>query len=301
MERLFSCALPVSLVLLLCSSSSPAIAGEAEDIGQWPRTVLITNDDGIDDPGLIALARAFSGIAETYVVAPMGDCSGSSHFISVFSSHVLEVQERDLDEGIRAWAVDGYPGDCVLLALQGLMAGTPPDLVVSGLNNGPNLGFDWMASGTIGAARVAAVWGVPAIAVSGLEEGSPENAEAVASWVIELARSDLVRDLGDGRYITVSLPRTSPSEFRGVVAADRAGVLLDFTFYLMEELDPEDGTSEWALMPPVPIPPASDSSDASLVQEGYVVIVPMQADEVDHEMLSRMLREPGILSGLPEL
>ncbi len=262
----------------------------------WPRTVLVTNDDGIDHQGLIAFARAFSREAETYVVAPLQDCSGSADYVSVYSKHVLRVQERDLGPGITAYGVDGYPGDCILLALRGLMDDHPPDLVVSGINGGPNLGFDWLASGTIGAARIAAALGVPAIAVSGLDESTPEAAAAAADWIVRLVHSKLVHDLRAGQYLTVSLPRTPPSEFKGVRVAERAGLLLDLRLGSVSEGAPGESMAMWALQRPRPIPPLQSTSDAALYQEGYVVIVPMRADEHDRELLSRLLRQPETLS-----
>ena len=83
----------------------------------------------------------------------------------------LEVERREIGEGIEAFAVDGTPGDCVALALTGLMT-DPPDLVISGINGGANVGAEWLFSGTIGAARVASL-GVPAVAVSGLDDDLP--------------------------------------------------------------------------------------------------------------------------------
>jgi 5'-nucleotidase len=205
------------------------------------------------------------------------------------------VKERDLGSGIHAYGVDGYPGDCVVLALRGLMNDPAPDLVISGINGGPNLGDDWLASGTIGAARIAASLGVPAIAVSGLDESAPEAAAAAAEWVVRLTHSKLVRDLRAGQYLTVSLPRTPPSEFKGVRVAERAGMLFDLRLGRIPDDASGDGVVRWALQVPRPIAPQS-TSDAALYQEGYVVIVPMRADEHDRELLSRLLQQPDTLS-----
>jgi 5'-nucleotidase len=116
--------------------------------------VLITNDNGIEDVKIVELARAFSEIAETYVVAPLEDRSGSTHYLTVTQRGSFRVERRQIGKGIHAYAVDGFPADCVVLALTGIMKDSPPDLVISGINGGPNLGKDWLFSGTIGAARV---------------------------------------------------------------------------------------------------------------------------------------------------
>ena len=258
-----------------------------EELNSWPKRVLITNDDGIEDVKMIELARAFSKIAETYVVAPLKDRSSSTNYISVFRKHALTVEKHQLGKGINAYAVDGFPGDCILLALKGLMRDNPPDLVISGINGGPNLGFDWLASGTIGAARIASYWGVPAIAVSGMKENIPGSLKAAVSWIVQLAKSDLVRQLKPKQYLTVSIPRIPPAKIKGVRIVERAGILLDFTFgYQTDKSTPEKTT--WYLNRPKPITSVPFQSDASLYHKGYVIVVPMLADEHDYKLLSRL-------------
>lgn len=173
----------------------------------WPKKVLIINDDGIQDTKIVELARAFSKVADTYVVAPMQNCSGSSNYVSVFTKYTLKVEEHQLGQGIHAYGVDGYPADCVLLSLGGFMRDDPPDLVISGINDGPNLAFDWMFSGTIGAAEVAAFFGVPALAISGCKEDIPGSLKAITQWVVRLSQSEVVKHLKSGQYLTVSIPQ----------------------------------------------------------------------------------------------
>ena len=96
-----------------------------DGLDNWPKRVLVTNDNGIDDIKIIELARAFAKIAETYVVAPMENRSGSTHFLTVTNRGLIKVERRDLGEGIHAFAVDGYPADCVLLAYAGIMREKP--------------------------------------------------------------------------------------------------------------------------------------------------------------------------------
>jgi 5'-nucleotidase len=250
--------------------------------GEWPKRVLITNDDGIQDVRLIKLARTLSETAETWVVAPMENRSGSAHYISVFSKHSLSVEEVFLGDGIYAYGVDGYPGDCILLALKGLMRDNPPDLVISGINDGPNLGFDWIVSGTIGAARIAAYWGVPAVAVSGMNEDIPDALDSACRWIVELSKSDLVRKLKAKQYLTVSIPRISPAEIKGIKIAKRAGILLDFSF---SQAQKQNGETVWQMLPPKKVEDFLSQSDAVLYYAGYIVIVPMRADEDDDKFI----------------
>ena len=282
-------------VSIILSTILILISGAAGSNSEWPVRVLITNDDGIDDPALIELAVAFSEISETVVVAPKDNRSSSTDYISVLRSYTLDVEQLLLAEDIRGYSVNGYPGDCVFLALRGIMLNNPPDLVLSGINSGPNLWFDWIASGTIGAARIAAYWGVPAIAVSGYDESIPGSLEAITDWVLRLSQTDAVRQLKRGQYLTVSFPRIPPEEIRGVRVAERAGILLDFTFST-EDTAFNDGVSEvWWMEQPQLLEPSSSSSDAALYDSCFIVVVPMSVNEIDYELLEYFHNEPGSL------
>ncbi|MEW6194218.1 MAG: 5'/3'-nucleotidase SurE [Bacteroidota bacterium] len=282
----------IMVLALMCLSMGNVLS---QNLDSWPKTVLITNDDGINDPKMIGLAKAFSKVAETYVVAPSGDKSGTTHYTSVFSIYQLTVEKKNIGEGIKAYAVDGYPGDCVLLALQGIMKDTKPDLVISGINGGPNLGYDWLASGTIGAARLASYWGVPSIAVSGIKDGLPETEEALINWVIEFSKSDLVRQLKTGQYFTLSFPRLSLSEIKGIKVAARAGILADFSFSKIQSDSAESNKEVWQLNRPKPITDVDAESDAALYYSGYIIVVPMLADEIDYPLLSKLKNNSGLL------
>jgi 5'-nucleotidase len=267
----------LALAILLTAASGSA--------SEWPESVLITNDDGLYEPSLLPLVESFAGICETVVVVvPMEERSSTSDCITVYRSYALEVEQLLLMDSIRVYRVDGNPGDCVLLALRGIMRDHPPDLVVSGINSGPNLGFDWLASGTIGAARIAAYWGVPAIAVSGYDVDVPGSIEAVAEWVTTFAQSETVQQLTNGRYLTVSFPKIDPENIKGVRVTDRAGILLDFGF-TAEDTSFVPGESEiWWMEQPGLIEPSGTNNDAVLVDSGYIVVVPMIANEVDYDV-----------------
>jgi len=262
----------------------------------WPRRVLITNDNGIEDIKIIELARAFSRVAETYVVAPKEDCSGSSNYLTAIRRGKLEAEPRDIGEGIQAFAVDGFPADCVLLALVGIMRESPPDLVVSGINGGPNLGQDWMFSGTVGAARVAAYAGFPAVAVSGLDSGIPGSMGKVSAWVVRLTQSRLIRELQPPGFITVSVPRISPENIKGVRIGIRAGLREKPEFSKAAPESGPGGSATWAITgaetSASPLPP---NCDISLYAQGYIVIVPMIADEHSYEIISRLKLNTGLI------
>ena len=259
-----------------------------EKYDSWPQRVLLTNDDGIDNIGIIELARVFSKIAETYVVAPNQDRSGSTHFMSVFKKGVLKIEPRDMGEGIKAYAVDGFPADCVLLALNGIMRDNPPDLVISGINDKPNIAQDWLGSGTIGAARIAAFVGCPAIAVSGLDDDIPGAVAAATKWVVQSAKSHVVRNLGVNQYLTISIPRISPEEIKGIKITERAGMFRKPVFNKATDKSAELGYELWKLGIEKKEDVGPKENDALLYEAGYIVIVPMQANEHDYKLLTQL-------------
>ena len=123
--------------------------------------ILLINDDGIEAPGLAILERIAGELArEIWVVAPEHDQSGVSHAVSLH--HPIRATER----GRRRWAVTGTPGDCVVMALSHLMRGMPPQLLLSGVNRGVNLGIETVFSGTVGGAMTGMMLGIPSIALS---------------------------------------------------------------------------------------------------------------------------------------
>jgi 5'-nucleotidase len=266
-------------MLVACFISSYS----CEKTNVWPQRVLITNDNGIDDIKIITLARAFSQIAETYVIAPSGNRSGSSNYITILSEESITVQARFLGNGIKAFGVDGYPADCVLLGVWGIMADNPPDLVISGINGGANLGSDWFGSGTIGAARTAAVCGLPAIAVSGLDDSIPQSVDAASAWVAKLASCELVRELEPGQYLTVSLPRKAPAEVKGIRVVKRAPPLGRPVFIGSQKPEIGPGWTEWALTNWIEMRQAPEDSDVAVYHKDFIVIVPMQvAESAEH-------------------
>ena len=282
------------LVVLVVAIAFLNLCSGQKETETWFKRVLITNDDGIDSPGIIKLAQAFSKVAETYVVAPNENKSGSTHYMASLHTGMLKVEKRDLGQGIQAYAVDGFPGDCVLIALGGIMLDNPPDLVISGINSGPNYGEAWLGSGTIGAARVACFGGLPAMAVSGVDEDIPGALEAASSWIVRLAQTSLFQGLDKQQYLTVDIPNTPPDGIQGIRVAQRAGMGGMFTFQREDssEATEEGGQVVWRMtgrrQTGDPLP---EDSDIALYREGYIVIVPMKADEHDYDLLPKLKQD----------
>jgi len=169
--------------------------------------LLLTNDDGYDQPGLLEVERTLSADHEVWVVAPLHHCSGSSHALGIYSS--MELRR----EGERKWSLEGTPTDCVKIALQVVMKDRPPDMVISGVNPGANLAHNILYSGTVAAATEAALWGIPAIAVS-VHVGGPEIVPRFGTAVSVLSRlmdADVRRHILPGEVLNVNVPDVDAS------------------------------------------------------------------------------------------
>lgn len=278
---------------LVCPPAASAQQGER-------MRILLSNDDGIAEvtSRLLPLAQELRRFADVYIVVADQDRSGTAHMMAINRRVTLEarlehVSEATADLGrLEVHVVNGYPADCVALGIRGLLADSPPDLVITGPNGGPNLADAWLGSGTIGAARTAAVLGVPAIAVSGLDDDRPEQVAALAGWVARLARSELVASLPAGVYLTVGVPRVPPDEIAGIRVAPRASLVEAIRFERLgrvpEGAPEEEATTVWSVQfGPVDTPPSPDT-DIALYAQGYIVVTPMRADEVDHELLATL-------------
>lgn len=275
----------------------PAISQTLDVRRNQPMRIVVTNDDGIEDleDRLIPLAYALIPFAETYIVIPSQDRSGSTHLTSIgkhkraLESELIYVKEKTEDsERLEIHIVEGFPADCVCLAVGGILRGNPPDLLISGINSGPNLGDGWLGSGTIGAARMAAYYGIPAVAISGIDDDLEGAVEAVADWVSRLVRSQIVLGLEPGQYLTVGLPRVDPEKIRGIRIAPRAPRLGTGYFERTQKLRDNEKWTIWLGQPPpeASVPPTE--TDVALYAEGYIVITPMRVDEHDYPMLKTL-------------
>ena len=145
--------------------------------------ILITNDDGIDAQGISVLAQAAADFGDVTVVAPAEQCSAMSHRITL--SRRMRIEKRGMDiPHVTAYALDGTPADCVKAALDAILQGKP-DVVLSGINHGYNVGFDVAYSGTVGAAMEAVMSGIPAIALSQNDVGSFDVARQYLHRILE--------------------------------------------------------------------------------------------------------------------
>lgn len=196
------------LLLLLCFLVSLPVYAQKSTSGTF--TILLANDDGIDAPGLQALVAALRPVAEIVVAAPAVEQSGKGHSLTLRDP--IYVNERKQPDGKPWYAIEAPPASCVRLALESLLT-SRPDLVVSGINRGDNLGMTVYHAGTLGAAREAAIVGLPAIAVS-IRGDEKKDYEAAADFVRQLVEKLRAKQLmKPGLFLNVNVPA---GECRGV-------------------------------------------------------------------------------------
>lgn len=255
-----------------------------EHLPARPR-ILLTNDDGVHSPGLLALKRALSTIAHVEVVAPDHNWSAAGHTKTMHKP--LRVWPVTLADGSEARTTNGTPSDCVALALLGLLE-REPDLVVSGINAGANVGSDITYSGTVAAAMEAVVAGIPAIAVSvdGLEIADPSvAADFVARLAVLVLRTDVVRSrdaTDEPLLLNVNVPNRPRDALRGVQIT-RLGRRV-YRDALVERSDPRGRTYYWiGGEPPSGVP--EEGTDIGALDAGYISVTPILLDLTDYAKL----------------
>jgi 5'-nucleotidase len=243
--------------------------------------ILLTNDDGIQSPGLALLRRVLDPLGEVVTYAPGGDQSAVARGMTI--DRALHARRTRFGGGFDGYAVDGTPVDCVRLAMLGLRAPVP-DWVVAGVNLGGNMGDDVTYSGTVGAALEAALRGVPAVAVS-VESGSPghlDEAEGLLRRIIALA---LERGLPPRTALNVNLPDRPPEAVRGVRLARLGGASCHDRIFVA---DADGGRSEHRTTCERPLGPSWPQTDFEVVAAGYVALTPLRTDLADEAGLAAM-------------
>ncbi len=244
---------------------------------------MLTNDDGIFAPGLIALIRAFRRVADfqLWVVAPDQERSGTGHAITVH--HPLMVEEVDLEYGERGWAVSGTPADCVKLAVEAIMA-QRPHLVVSGVNLGPNVGADIFYSGTVSAAIEGALMGLPAIAVSLAARGEARY-DLAARFAVRLTELVLERGMPPGTLLNVNVPSLDPHQIAGVRVTRMEA--RQYRNEFDRRVDPRGRVYYW--MSGEVVPPEGDGEvDSTALRDNMISVTPLQVDLTARQLLKEL-------------
>jgi 5'-nucleotidase len=243
--------------------------------------ILITNDDGVESRGLLALKQALEPMGDTTVVAPDTNQSAVGHTKTLMRP--LRVRERTLADGSLAYSVDGSPTDAVSLAFLGYF-GHGFDLVASGINYGANLGDDITYSGTVSAAMEAVINSCPAFAISQEYYEHPDFALAgVAATIV--ARNILEQGLSRGELINVNVPAVTLEECQGIEVT-RLGRRV-YSDQLVERLDPRGIPYFWIGGPP-PSGLAVPGTDFHAVVNRRIAITPIHLDLTGRRLLKRL-------------
>jgi 5'-nucleotidase len=253
--------------------------------------ILITNDDGILAPGLVSLVHVAREYGEVKIVAPDRERSACGH--SMTMRDPLRVIPVDW-EGLEAYQVNGVPVDCVNV---GLTVAWPDgcDLVLSGINNGPNLGFDVTYSGTVAGAMEGAINGIPSIAVSMalFVTGAPLHYETGERWLRENFKSLVETPFKPLTFLNVNIPAIDYQEIRGLRVCGMGQRVYQDRVEFRE--DPWGRPYYWQGGVVVMDPDTQPGTDVEAVSEGFVSITPVSLDWTDHahaETLRKALAHP---------
>lgn len=238
-------------------------------------SILLTNDDGIQAPGILAMYRALCRLGDVIVVAPDGERSSQSQAITL--NHPIYHRQTFFCAGIKGHALSGTPADCVKFALA-IVLKEKPDLIVSGINRGSNDGCSVFYSGTVGAAREGSLSGIPSIAVSldGWEDPDftiPSQVGAkVARWVLK-------NGLPHGTFLNVNAPEKN---LKGLRWAEQCRSPIHGEF--VKRKDPNNRDYYWLTGRPSALKDEK-TSDSYLLNRGYATVAPIHGDATDHTFL----------------
>ncbi len=250
--------------------------------GEKTPSVLLSNDDGIDAPGLLALADTLAGLGTVTVAAPLVNRSGTSH--GVTSRDPIEVRES-MRKGITWFGIDALPATCVRLAIEALLP-EKPDLVVSGINRGENVGTVAFYSATVACAREAAFLGITALSVN-LEAGRDMNYRDAAEFVRALVARLSGEGLPRGTYLNINVPALDRGAIRGVrITRQDAQAPIE----IFKKITGPDGKTIY-LPSYKTLDAGEEGTDIWAVKNGYISITPFAIDQT---------HEPG-LTGLKAL
>jgi 5'-nucleotidase len=238
------------------------------------RRILVTNDDGVRSEGIHELARALARLGPVTIVAPDVEASAIGHALTLRRPLRVEML------GERVFEVDGTPTDCVNIAVARILP-SPPDLIVSGINKGYNLGDDVTYSGTVAGAMEGALLGIPSIAVSLERSAGAYDFQPAAFSAAQVAERLLAASsLPPRTFLNLNVPSGRPKGFRVTVQARRNHVTV-----VDERVDPrgkpyywiEEGQNDWE---------PHDRSDYHAVRDGFISVTPLQPDLTDFRALA---------------
>jgi 5'-nucleotidase len=243
--------------------------------------ILVSNDDGIDAPGIHALVRELKKLGNVTVVAPDKQRSAVGHAITM--NYPLRATKYFVNGDFFGYAIEGTPADCVKLAIRSLLK-EKPDILVSGINHGSNTAINIIYSGTVSAATEGTVLGIPSIAVSLTTFGKPDFSYS-AKFSRKLTEFVAKKGLPDGTLLNVNIPAVKEKEIKGIRVTRQGKTRWDDTFDVRR--DPNNKEYYW-LTGKIEILDSSEDTDVIAVKNNFISITPIQYDLTDYEMLKKI-------------
>lgn len=247
--------------------------------------ILLTNDDGFDAPGmkvLLDIAQTLSN--DLWIVAPSEEQSGAGHSLTL--TRPLRVRQR----GDQQYSVDGTPTDSVMMAVARIMKDGPPDLILSGVNRGANLGEDVTYSGTVSAAMEGALAGIPSIALSQSyargDMGNDVPFDAASSWGERVLRPLVKQSMDHRTLVNINFPAVPAGDVKGVRVVSQ-GIRDYGRLQIVSNRDPRGFEYHWFGLGPMVETPAH-STDLEAIEDGYVSVTPLHLDLTHYESIETL-------------
>ncbi|HET9426841.1 MAG TPA: 5'/3'-nucleotidase SurE [Allosphingosinicella sp.] len=247
--------------------------------------ILLTNDDGVRAPGLKVLEQIAAALSDdVWIVAPTEEQSGAGHSLTL----TVPVRLRKLGE--KRFCVTGTPTDAVMMAIAWIMKDEPPDLILSGVNRGANLGEDCTYSGTVSAAMEGALAGIPSIALSQsyAKEGMGDTVPfaAAEAWADRVLRPLIAVQMAPRTLVNVNFPALPPTEVKGIKVV-RQGIRDYGRLRIDQRTDPRGYHYYWFGLGPMLHTP-SHSTDLEAIADGFVSVTPLHLDLTHEGSLSEL-------------
>lgn len=246
--------------------------------------ILVTNDDGIFANGIKEISIKLSEIAEVIVVAPDRERSAIGHAITIHTPLRVEKTENIIPN-IEAWTINGTPSDCVKIAVESIMK-KKPDLIVSGINNGPNLGTDVIYSGTVSAAIEGAMHSIPSVAISACLFNGNINYEGIAKISCNIIKNLIRKDLPKNIILNINVPSLPLEQIKGIKITELG--IRKYNNNYVKRTDPKGKNYYWLSGELIEIE-NKETSDIVAIEEGYVSITPLHFDLTAYNYLDVLI------------
>ena len=251
--------------------------------------ILLSNDDGIHSKALLALSEALQPYAEVIVVAPQHEQSGVGHAFTFYSTLRYG---KAAEYACEAYWLKGTPSDCVKFAICEILKDRRPDIVISGINNGENAGVAVVYSGTLAGAREAALWNIPALALS-VQESSAHVLRKCIDWTVDVVKSGLYLEMSKGTYWSANFPAVLDADFKGMRVCPMSTVM--FIDEYMKTVNPRNQEEFW-LTGFKNRPDFPEGTDDWWMGQGFATLTPLQVDQTAPTELQRLQALPGLLA-----